>query len=153
MNCGMVRFSLFSVMPSSRKKFSLIYWAAYLLFISIFMYRSKKEEYKNSEKVSAVVIDRIEHTGKRSYFYPQFQFTYNDSVYISADDLLWTRGKKIGKKLTVLFPKGQPEYAVIYTFVSYWIILPTLLLSFMIFFFFYAMIVIIKWKEGWSMFR
>ena len=149
----MERFLLFSVMLSSRKKFFFIYWTVYLVFISIYMYQSKKEEYKNSEKASAVVIDRIERTGRRSYFYPQFQFTYNDSVYISADKLLWTRGKEIGKKLIVIFPKGYPEAAVIYTFVSYWIVLPTLLLSIMIFFFFFAIIVIVKWKEGWTMFR
>lgn len=154
MNCGMELFLLFSMMFSSRKKFSLIYWAVYLVFISIYLYQSKKEEYRNSEKIRAVVIDRIESTGRRNhYFYPQFQFTYNDSDYVSADKLYWTREKSIGEKLTVVFPKGEPENAVVYTFVSYWIVLPALLLSFVIFFFIYALIVIIKWKEGWRMFR
>ena len=148
------KFVLFSLVFSSRKKFSLIYWTVYLLFICIYLYQSKKEEFRQSEKIRAVVIDRLESTGRRNhYFYPQFQFTYNDSVYISADKLYWTREKAVGEKLTLVFPKGEPENAVIYTFVSYWIVLPTLLVSIMIFFFIYAMIIIIKWKEGWTMFR
>jgi len=52
------------------------------------MYQAKREEYKNSEKITATVIDRLESTARRKhYFYPQFQFSYNDSIYISADQL------------------------------------------------------------------
>ena len=118
------------------------------------MYQNKKEDYKNSEKRKATVIDRIEQRRRKGeYYYPQFQFVYNDSTYISSDKLFWTSGWEPGEKLTVIFPEGQPEQAIIYTFVSYWIYMPALLIGFMIFFFVFAMIVIIKWGEGWSMFR
>jgi hypothetical protein len=141
-------------MLSSKKKFFFTYWTAYLVFISFYMYQTKREEYKNSEKITATVIDRIESTERRKhYFYPQFQFGYNDSIYISADQLYWTREKRKGEMITVIFPKGDPEDAVVYTFVSWWIPLPPLLISFMIFFFFFAVIVFFKWKDDWTYFR
>jgi len=144
-------------MFSSRKKFAIGFWTAYLIFICVYMYQIKKEGYKNSEKREAIVIDLMEgRTPARPgtlFYYPQFQFIYDDSAYISSDQLTWTRTKKPGDKVTVIFPKGQPEQAIIYTFVSYWIYFPALAISFMIFFFVFAMIVIIKWGEGYTMFR
>ena len=141
-------------MLPAKKKIFITYWTAYLFFMCFYMYQAKKEEYKNSKKIRAVIIDRIETFGKRGgYYYPQFQFTYNDSVYISADKLSWTRGKKQGDSITVIFPKGNPEQAIAYTFVSYWISLPALLTSFMIFFFIFAVIVFFRWKDGWTYFR
>jgi len=141
-------------MFSSRKKFAISFWTVYLVLVCIYMYQNKKDDYKDAEKRPAVVIDRIEHRTRRGpSYYPQFQFVYNDSTYTSADKLFWTSDKEPGDKLTVIFPKGQPEEAIIYTVVSYWIYLPALLISFMISFFVFAMFVIIKWKEGWTMFR
>jgi hypothetical protein len=144
-------YPYFQRMFSSRKKFAISFWTAYLIFTCIYMYQNKKDDYKNSEKREATVIGRIEQRGK--FHYPEFQFVYNDSTYISSDKLFWTSGWEPGEKLTVIFPEGQPEQAIIYTFVLYWIYMPALLLGFMIFFFIFAMIVIIKWGEGWSMFR
>ena len=137
-------------MFSSRKRFAISFWTAYLIFVCVYMYQSKKEVYKTSEKREATVIDIVRQRGK--FHYPQFQFVYNDSTYISSDKLFWTSGWEPGEKLTVIFPKKEPGQAIIYTFVSYWISMPALLLSFMIFFFVFAMIVIIKWGEGYSMF-
>lgn len=138
---------LHSMMPALRGKFLLHYWALYMIIMAIYMYQSKKQDYKNSEKVVAAVIDRIEINDHwhRHYQYPQFQFTYNDSIYISADQLTWTRGKEPGDKVAVIFPKGKPEEAIIYTFVSYWIYLPALLISFMVAIFIFAALVFVKW--------
>ena len=155
MNCDGVdntwNFLYFQDMFSSRKRFAITFWTAYLVLVPFFMYKGKKTAYENSEKREATVIDHIPQ--RRGHYYPQFQFTYDDSTYVSEDKLIWTSGSEIGEKLTVIFPKGQPEQAIIYTFVSYWIYFPLLAISFMICFFVFAMIVIIKWEEGYSMFR
>ena len=141
-------------MFSSRKTFATWFWTAYLILTSILMYESKKAAYRNSEKREAVVIDRLEaRTSRGIAYYPQFQFNYNDSVYISADKLWLTSGKRPGAKLIVIFPNGSPGDAVIYTFVSYWISAPTLILSFLIAFFVFGMIIFFAWPDGWKIFE
>jgi hypothetical protein len=133
----------FPIMLSTKLKFFIGYWVVCLLFTIVYFYFHKKDLYARSEKVTATVIERLEgfrRKGRPSH-YPQFQFAYNDSNYISADHNSFVSGKKKGDKLTVIFPKGQPEEAIAYTFISYWIVLPSLLIILMIFLLVFSVII------------
>jgi hypothetical protein len=131
---------------TTNQKFNYVifYWVGYFIFICFYLYLNKIGSYRNSEKVKAVVVDELFGASRRRFqgeagYYPQFQFSYKDSVYISADKLVWVRNKNVGQTLTVIFPIGKPDEAVAYTFFSYWVSLPKLLVSFMIAFFIFVL--------------
>jgi len=81
--------------------------------------------YINFVKVWGIIIDklfgRLYNRSATEGYYPQFQFSYHDRAYISADRGRMARLKKKDDKVVVIFPEGRPEQAVIYSFLSYWI--------------------------------
>lgn len=127
---------------TGNQKFNLViaYWLGYLLFMVIYFYLATIDEYRNSEKAKAVVIDQLlgAGRGKRGY-YPQFQFSYKGNIYTSADELVWVRNKKKGDNLTVIFLKGKPDQAIAYTLISYWVPFYKLVPSFIIAFFLFSL--------------
>ncbi len=140
---------------TSNQKFNLViaYWLGYLLFMIAYFYLDTIDEYRNSEKATAVVIDQLLGAGRKRYggqgaYYPQFQFTYKDSIYTSADKLVWIRHKRPGHKLTVIFPKDRPGEAIAYTILSYWVSFTKLAISFMITFFMFAIYFILSQYPG-----
>jgi hypothetical protein len=142
----MVRLIEFTKKQTGLFRFAVIYWSLYILFIICYSYLSKVDEYYESEKAQGVVTDMLESSGRRSStsYYPQFQFIYRDSLYTSADNGTMARFKEIDDKVTVIFPGGRPEEAVIYTIISYWISLPAVLLSAAIATFFFAIPFIVR---------
>ena len=120
-----------------------------------YFYFSKIDAYHNAEKADGVVIDRL-YGAKRGLkspstdYYPQFQFSYHDSLYISADKESIVSGKQIGDKIKIIFPAGQPEEAVIYNFFSYWFSFPAIVVSLFVALFFFA---IPFFAEQYSLFR
>ena len=136
----------------SKIRFFSVYWSLFGVAMLLYFYMQEKDVYRESEKHRAVVIDRLEgqgagRYGNRSsrYYYPQFQFLYHDSLYTSADKIIWIRGKRPGDSLTVIFPRGEPETAKAYVILSYWICLPDLLIAFVLFVFIYAMAHFFLW--------
>lgn len=114
-------------------KIAIGYWIAYLLVMCFYFYQDKIDDYRNSERVTATVVDKLSGIGRRSdYYYPQFQFTFDDSVYTSAEHLVWVRSKDPGDKIKLIFPRNRPEDAIAYTFISYWVTLPKLIISFLV---------------------
>lgn len=120
---------------TGNQKFNLViaYWLGYLLFMIFYFYLDTIDEYRNSEKVKAVVIDQLLGAGKGNRgYYPQFQFSYKGNIFTSADKLIWVRNKKKGDHLTVIFPKGRPGEAIAYTILSYWVSFTKFSISFLI---------------------
>ena len=125
---------------SQRTRFILVYWSVYIVVTMIWLYMFKKEEYQNSERVSGVVVQQLIGARRGKYSnetgkYPQFEFVYKDSIYISADQLYWVRNKKPGDKVKLIFQKGKPEEAVVYSLLSYWAPFWKISISFLVAFF------------------
>ena len=95
------------------------------------MYNSKIDEYKDSIKAKAVVIDELVGSGRKggTYYYPQYRFSYLDSEYVNADRHASLARFDIGDSLVVIFRKNNPSDAIAFNFIPYWIPLPTLLLG------------------------
>jgi hypothetical protein len=127
-------------------RLKIVYWSGFFLIMTLYFYFSKEEGYRNSEKRTAVVIDKLDgyipggRFRERHYLYPQFQFEYNDSMYTSADHIVSAEDMRVGDKLTVIFPANDPDDAVIYEFLSYWIDWITLIVCFLIAVFLFAVI-------------
>ena len=89
--------------------------------------------------MKAVIIDRIETSGRRSvnYDYPQYTYNYNDSIYINADRNAHSKRRSPGDSVTIIFKKEKPDDAIIYNFFRYWIPLPYLIIGVLMALFFY----------------
>ena len=120
-------------MLTKGQKIGIAYWIGYIVFICFYFYFDTIDQYRNSEKVEGVVVDQLIGRGRKrgEFEYPQFQFIYKDSAYLFAEESGFIR-PGIGKKVTVIFPKGEPGRAEKYSFFSYWISLTKLFFSFMI---------------------
>ena len=101
------------------------------------MHDRKIDEYRNSVKTKAIVIDKLYGDGKgrrphSGYKYPQYSFRYNDTNFITADRNVYARNLSIGDSVTVIFRKDNPGDAVVYKFISYWVSLPHILVGLLI---------------------
>jgi hypothetical protein len=128
-------------------RIAIAYWVGWLLCICLISYYDTIDEYRNTEKVEAIVIDKLMRFSRhKQYYYPQFRFEYNGSRYLFAK-----RGKpyfsswSIGEKATAIFPKGQPGEAKVYSFFSYWVSLSKIFFSFMIALFLFVIPVFLRW--------
>jgi hypothetical protein len=136
---------------STREKIGIAYWIGWLVFMIIFFYADNINRYRSSEKVKAVVVDKLwgrgagYRTGGRDFQYPQMQFTYRDSTYLFAQSHNILGSYNIGKKLTVYFPEGEPGKAKIYSFITFWISLSQLFFGFMIAVFPFMMVIFRGW--------
>jgi hypothetical protein len=136
-------------------KLNLKFWIGYflisLLLTGFYMYFIKINEYRISTFAKALVIDKFygqggstRHGGGAGYYYPQYQYLYNDSIYITADHNFFARNVSVGDSVTVILKKDNPDEAILYRFVSYWISLPHLLIASVIIAFFPSAAFVIK---------
>jgi hypothetical protein len=137
-----------------QSKYFFSFWIGYILFMSYHFYESRINEYRVSIKQKAEVVDRLRTTVRTKavgrstvIWYPQFQMTYEDSVYIFADHDFWARSYTTGETATVIFLPDKPKDAVVYNFLRYWISLPVLIVSFVLSLFFFIIPVIINWNR------
>lgn len=140
-------------MHNSKHILGIGYWIAYLTFMCIFFYVDTIDEYRNSEKNKGEVVKRLSTKGYKGrwYSYPQIKFVYNDSVYLFGQrQVLFPSRYRKGKKVTVIYPKGEPERAEIYSFLRYWISLTKLFFSFMIALFLFMSAVFIGWYNDFK---
>jgi hypothetical protein len=110
-------------MKTSKYKIALVYWVVYVVFICSYQYYSTIDQYRNSEKKQAEVVDRLLAQGRKRgwYYYPQLKFVYNDSIYLFGESHSFFPSRyRIGNNVTIIFPKGEPDKAEIYSFLPYW---------------------------------
>jgi hypothetical protein len=129
------------------KKIAVAYWVGWLVCICFIFYFDTIDEYRHAEKAEAVVVSKLVGTTRRgSYYYPQFRFEYKDSSYLFANRRkTYFLGFEVGDKATVIFPAGDPERAIQYTFLSYWVSLSKLFFSFMISLFLFVIPIFYRW--------
>ncbi len=108
-----------------------VYWSVYAFLLCVYFYLSRIDSYTQSEKVDAVVVDKLYLIGEHKK-YIQVKFLYKGEVYYTASRAILFRYKRIGRPATVIFPEGEPEQAVIYNFFVFWISVPAIGISFMI---------------------
>lgn len=119
----------------SKWKVVLFVFIGWLLFMGLYFYFSKMEEYHGSIKAKGEVIDMLWAGGGRGkygsgrYQYPQFSFVYEDSTYISSDKNMYAKTRSIGDRVTVIFTPDNPGEARIYSVLTYWVSFPALLIS------------------------
>lgn len=115
----------------------IIYWSLYIVGLFVYFYFDRIDEYRNSEKVQGEVVDVVTGTGYRGgwYDYPQYQFTYHDSIYYCSDNSVRASIQDKGNKATIIFSAGKPDEAIVYKWIRYWFQLRVFLVSFMIAFF------------------
>jgi hypothetical protein len=136
---------------TTRQKLQLSYWVGYIVFMCFFFYFDTIDQYRNSEKIKAVVVDELIGYGRRGreYSYPQIQFIYNDSAWFFGHESSLS-AKNIGDSVTVIFPEGEPEKAQKYSFFPYWISLTKLFFSFMISLFLFMIPVFLRMYGGFK---
>ena len=140
-------FFYFSAMWIKNIRIAIAYWIGWLVCICFIFYYDTIDEYRNAEKVKAIVVNKFEGTTRgRLYYYPQFQFEYKDSSYLfSKDKGFFVSSWDIGDKATAIFPAGKPDNAEIYSFLPYWVSLSKLFFSFMISLFVFVIPIFYRW--------
>lgn len=125
----------------------MAYWIGWLLCMCVIFYYDNIEQYENAEKVEARVVEKLVGVRRRAaYRYPQFQFTYKDSSYLFAKSYgLFLATWHIGDKATAIFPKGEPDKAEVYSFLTYWVSLSKFVLGFFIASFLFVIPVFFRW--------
>jgi hypothetical protein len=110
------------------------YWLAFAIFFFFYTRAISIGEYRNSEIVKGVVVQHLEKRGRlnRTIYYPQYSFTYNDTLRYNADYYERSSRYYIGRNIKVIIPNGNPSNAKIYTFVWFWLERVQLLYCFVI---------------------
>ncbi|MBL7746467.1 MAG: hypothetical protein JNM19_03520 [Chitinophagaceae bacterium] len=108
-------------------RYSLYYWILFIVLFTLFIRLNSIKEYRYADIRKAVIIDKLFGVTKggpiygSEYYYPQFQFAYQDTLYINADASFDFRGFAIGDTIRIYFPKETPAQSRIYTFETFWL--------------------------------
>jgi hypothetical protein len=113
-------------MSGSIYRYSGWYWLIAGLLFPLFIYSLNARKYNNSEFVNGKVIRQLEGIAGgmgdySTYYYPQYEFQYNDSTYYSAREGFDIRDFPVGSEVKIYFPKGNPKESSIYTFLNFWL--------------------------------
>ncbi|HMK25252.1 MAG TPA: DUF3592 domain-containing protein [Chitinophagaceae bacterium] len=110
--------------PKSIYKYSRYYWAIVFILLPLFIYELSIRKYNNAEFVNGKIIYGLEGRAGRygtKYYYPQYEFQYNDSTYYYAREGFDIRDFPVGSNVKIYFPKRRPEESSIYTFLNFWL--------------------------------
>ena len=130
----------------------IAYWICWLLFVCVYSYTDNIDRYNDSERLKGVVVEKLLGRSRKTsgyYEYPQVSFIYKDSAYLFGQSNGWFISTyNIVDKMKIIFPKGNPDKAERYWFLSYWVSLPVFFFSFMIALFIFVIPIFFRMYSG-----